>query len=289
MRSSSGPGLAHRLEAISRRAIFVTLDREALRSDIADPPPQPNPLELNVIITRAGAVPLLRQRPQHHDQRIARRALSAHAGFPARGIGGGAAGGARTILPRQLHGRSIQIPMPAAPAFTWSAGATNGRAIWRSAAPAGAPSIRRLYLIELDVDIKLPRRTATLTSDYFSWLTLDRIGLTDNGTDNFSLFEEQGVEFLFHPLPGLAHGRSDALACRGGSRRRLRPVAGDVELYNWISADAYDVFDYRAWRGADFRRAARLTWGPGNARCGLRCGLQRRAMTRLAWARRACA
>jgi len=43
-----GPGLVHRLEGEFAPGDILTLDRESLRSDIADPPPQPNPLELHV-------------------------------------------------------------------------------------------------------------------------------------------------------------------------------------------------------------------------------------------------
>ena len=78
-----------------------------------------------------------------------------------------------------------------------------------------------------------------MPSAYFSWLTLDRIGLTENGTDNFSMYDEQGAEFLFHPLPGLAMDEVTRLLVevdRGGGYAQSL----DVQLYNWISAE-YDV------------------------------------------------
>ena len=127
-----------------------------------------------------------------------------------------------------------------------------------------------LYIIELEVDIKLPTRMATLPSSYFSWLTLDRQGITANGPDNFSLYEEQSVEYLFHPLPGLAMDevtRLDVEVDRGGGYAQSLAV----ELYNW-RAEEYDVFDYRA--GEELEFAAPAAWlGPGNAvRLRLRYG-----------------
>ena len=119
-----------------------------------------------------------------------------------------------------------------------------------------------LYIIQLDVDIELPSRIATLPSAYFSWLTLDRIGLTENGTDNFSMYDEQGAEFLFHPLPGLAMDEVRRLQVevdRGGGYAQSL----DIQLYNWISAE-YDVFGYRHGEELTFANP-RAYLGPGQA------------------------
>ena len=119
-----------------------------------------------------------------------------------------------------------------------------------------------MYLIELAVELKLPTVTATLTSDYFSWIALDRQGITDNGTDNFSLYEEQGVEFLFHPLPGLAMDEVARLHIevdRGGGYAQSL----DVQLYNWISGE-YDIYGYRVGEELEFPNP-RAYLGPGQA------------------------
>ena len=127
-----------------------------------------------------------------------------------------------------------------------------------------------LYIIELDVDIQLPTQTATLTSGYFSWLSLDRAGITDNGPDNFSLYEEQSVEFLFHPLPGLAMDEVSRLHVevdRGGGYAQSLAV----ELYDWRAED-YDVFDYHIGEELEFADPGDYL-GPGNAvRLRLRYG-----------------
>lgn len=264
-----GPGLAHRLEGDFAPGDIVTLDREALRSDIADPPPQPNPLELNVTSHAQGLSPFsgsgrnitikdiqggryLRTRAflraESTAERQAAREQSFLASFAvdqflsdARGVGLYLVGWS------DEWARDLEIS-----GAGWSAIDTT------------------LYVIELDVDIKLPSRRATLTSEYFSWLTLDRMGLTDNGTDNFSLFEEQGVEFLFHPLPGLALDEVSQLHIevdRGGGYAQSLAV----ELYNW-RADDYDIFDFRAGDELDFT-APGAYLGPGNAvRLRLRYG-----------------
>ena len=95
-----------------------------------------------------------------------------------------------------------------------------------------------------------------MTSEYFSWLTLDRKGISDNGTDGFSLFEEQGVEFIFHPLPGLAMDQVSRLFVevdRGGGYAQSL----DVELYNWRNGE-YDVFFFRDGEELDFTSPGRL-------------------------------
>ena len=74
-------------------------------------------------------------------------------------------------------------------------------------------------------------------------MTLKREGIRGNGTDGFSLFETQGVEFVFHPLPGLAMDEVERLVVEvdrsGGYAQAL-----DIELFNW-QKDEYDVYAYR--------------------------------------------
>ena len=119
-----------------------------------------------------------------------------------------------------------------------------------------------LYIIELDVEIQRPRERATLTSEHFSWLTLDRQGVTGNGTENFSLFEGQSVEFLFHPLPGLALDVVERLLVdvdRGGGYAQ----ALAIELYDW-TREEYEIFTYRDGSELDLSSPQRFL-GPGNA------------------------
>ena len=256
-----GPGLAHRLEGDFAPGDIVTLDRESLRSDIADPPPQPNPLELNVSSQARGLSPFsgsgrnitikdiqgeryLRTRAFLRAETTAQRQASREQSFLA----------SFTVDQFLSDARGVGLYL-----VGWSDEWARDLEI----SGAGWSAIdTTLYVIELDVDIELPSRRATLTSGYFSWLTLDRIGLTDNGADNFSLYEKQGVEFLFHPLPGLAMDEVSRLHVevdRGGGYAQSL----DIQLYNWIN-DEYDVFDYRDGEELDFANPKAFL-GPGNA------------------------
>ncbi len=264
-----GPGLAHRLEGDFAPGDIVTLDREALRSDIADPPPQPNPLELNVTSHAQGVSPFsgsgrnttikdiqggryLRTRAFLRAESAAERQAAREQSFLA------------SFAVDQFHSDARGVGLYL---VGWSDQWTRDLEI----SGAGWSAIdTTLYVIELDVDIQLPSRKATLTSEYFSWLTLDRIGLTDNGTDNFSIFEEQGVEYLFHPLPGLALDEVSQLHIevdRGGGYAQSLAA----ELYNW-RADDYDIFDFRAGDELTFDEPGDYL-GAGNAiRLRLRYG-----------------
>ena len=98
-------------------------------------------------------------------------------------------------------------------------------------------------MIELDVDINLPRERATLPSEYFSWITLSRDGITGNGTENFSLYEGQSLEFLLSPQPGLAMDKVERMYVeidRGAGYAQSL----DIELLN-TDTDEYDAFGYR--------------------------------------------
>lgn len=256
-----GPGLAHRLEGEFAPGDIVALDRESLRSEIADRPPQPNPLELRASARLPGLSPFsgsgrnitikdvqggryLRTRAflraESADERQAAREQSFLASFMVDQFASDARGtGLYLVGWSDAWARDLEIS-----GAGWSAIDST------------------LYIIELDVDIKLPTRMATLTSEYFGWLSLDRQGIADNGPDNFSLYEEQSVEFLFHPLPGLAMDEVTRLHVevdRGGGYAQSLAV----ELYNWRAED-YDVFDYRAGDELEFA-APGAYLGPGKA------------------------
>ncbi len=264
-----GPGLAHRLDGDFAPGAILTLDRETLRSDIANPPPQPNPLELsasasiptlspfsgsgrNITIKDLQGGRYLRSRAflraESAEERQAAREQSFLASFMVDHFASDARGAGLYLLGwSDDWARDLEIS-----GAGWSAIDTT------------------LYIIELAVDIKLPTRRATMTSEYFTWLTLERAGLTDNGTDNFSLYDEQSVEYLFHPLTALAMDEVTRLHVevdRGGGYAQSLAV----ELYNWRDAD-YDVFDHRAGEELEFTAPAAYL-GPGNAvRLRLRYG-----------------
>ncbi len=256
-----GPGLAYRLTGDFSPGDIVTLSREELRSEISDPPPQPNPLELNV----RGH--LLSQSP------FAGRGLNT----TIRDIQGARYLRSRAFLrvesaaERQAAREQSFLASFAVDQFnTDSRGAGLYLVGWSDEwsrdleiSGAGWSSIdSTLYLIEMDVELKLPSEPATLTSEYFSWLTLDRKGISDNGADGFSLFEGQGVEFIFHPLPGLAMDDVSRLFVevdRGGGYAQSL----DVELYNWRSGE-YDVFSYHDREELDFSSPEDYL-GPGKA------------------------
>ena len=256
-----GAGLAYPLERDLAPGDIMTLDRESLRASIADAPAQPNPLEANIGRRLSGLSPFsgsgrnisikdlqgnryLRTRSflnaESRSERQAAREQAFLASFMADQFNSSARGSGLYLL-----GWSDQ----------WRRDLSIGGAGWSSIDTT-------LYVIELAVDIKLPSRRVTLTTENFSWMTLDRQGVTDNGADGFSLYEEQSVEFLFHPLPGLAMDAVERMLVdvdRGGGYGQ----ALHVELYDW-TRDDYEVFTYRD--GSELELSApRRFLGPGQA------------------------
>ena len=254
-----GPGLAYRLEGDFAPGDILTLDRESLRSDIADPPAQPNPLELHV--ASPGQSPFSGSgRNQSIKDIQGARYLRTRAFLGAESQAERQAAREQSFLASFMVD---QYDSDARGLGLYLAGWSDHWARDLEISGAGWTAVdSTLYIIQLAVDIKRPSRPATLPSAYFSWLTLDRMGLTENGTDNFSLYEEQGAEFLFHPLPGLAMDEVTRLLVevdRGGGYAQSL----DVQLYNWLSAE-YDVFDYRHGEELTFANP-RAYVGPGNA------------------------
>ena len=256
-----GPGLSHVLEADFAPGDILTLDRELLRAAIADAPAQPNPLEAHIARRLSGVSPFsgsgrniniknlqgdryLRMRSflnaEARSERQAAREQAFLASFMVDQFGSSARGSGLYLL-----GWSDQ----------WERDLHIGGAGWSSIDTT-------LYVIELDVAIELPSRQVTLTTENFSWMTLDRQGVIDNGADGFSLFEDQSVEFLFHPLPGLAMDSVEHMLVdvdRGGGYGQ----ALHVELYDWIRDD-YEIFTYRD--GSELALSApRRFLGPGQS------------------------
>jgi len=99
-----------------------------------------------------------------------------------------------------------------------------------------------LYIIELDVEIDHPAETVSITSEYFSWMSIERLNVTESGTDGLTLFETQEVAYRFTPLPGMVMDEIDMLVVevdRGGGYAQSLVV----ELYNF-DTDEYDQFTY---------------------------------------------
>ena len=108
-----GPGFAYQLESDFAPGDIVTLSREELRSEISDPPPQPNPLELNVpghLLSQSPFFPAAGRNNTIRDIQGARylrsraflRVHSADERQAAR----------EQFIPRQLHRRSVQYRFP---------------------------------------------------------------------------------------------------------------------------------------------------------------------------------
>lgn len=100
-----------------------------------------------------------------------------------------------------------------------------------------------LYIIELDVDVRLPTETVTIASEYFTWMSLERVGVNESGTENLTLFETQQVLYRFTPLPQMVMDEIDMMMFeidRGGGYAQSLIV----ELYDW-DREEYDVYTYR--------------------------------------------
>ncbi len=221
---------------------ILALDRQALRAEIGNYPPQPNPLEITKSRLAFGTSPFAgTTRNRTLKQIQGERYLRSRAFLNVQSVDDKQAAREQSFL------ASFVLDQ-----FESTARSTSLYLVgWQDAWPrdleisgAGWSSIdTSLYIIELDVDIELPRERATLTSEYFSWISLSRVGITDNGTEDFNLYEGQAVEFLFNPLPGLVMDNVDHMFVevdRGGGYAQSL----DIELFNWIS-DEYDEFNYR--------------------------------------------
>ena len=256
-----GEGLVYRLEGEFEPGDIITLGREELTADIADRPAQPNPRELHFSALGASTSPFS---GSSHNMSI--KHLQGQRFMRSRSFLNAESTAERQSAREQAFLASFMLDQ-------FQSAARGSRLFlvgWSDSWPrdltisgAGWSSIdTSLYIIELDVAIQLPRERATLTSEHFSWLTLDRQGITSNGPDNFSLFEGQSVEFLFHPLPGLALDVVERMVVdvdRGGGFAQ----ALAVELYDWTRGE-YETFQYRDGSEIELSDPGRYL-GPGNA------------------------
>ena len=237
-----GQGMDYPLVGDFAPGDILALDGQTLHADIADYPAQPNPLESSVSALDFSASPFSGSRRNISLKQIqGERYLRTRAFLNV-----------QSVAEKQAAREQSFLASFALDQFSSTARGTRlYLAGWDDSWPrdleidgAAWSSIdSTLYLIELDVDFNLPRERATLPSEYFSWITLSRDGITGNGTENFSLYEGQSLEFLLSPQPGLAMDKVERMYVeidRGGGYAQSL----DIELLN-TDTDEYDAFGYR--------------------------------------------
>ena len=237
-----GEQLVYPLDGDFAPGDILTLNRDDLTADIADTPTQPNPLEYHVPALSFGTSPF-----SGNSRNLSMKDIQGGRFLRSRAFLG-----AEGIEERQAAREQSFLASFMVDQFDSTARGSRLYLVgWSDQWPrdldirgAGWNAINTaLYIIELERELVLPTQTATLTSEHFTWMTLQRNGISGNGTDGFSLFEMQGVEFLFNPLPGLSMDEVVHLLVEvdrsGGYAQSL-----DVELFNWRKND-YDVYLYR--------------------------------------------
>ena len=221
---------------------LLTFDREDLKMDVSDHPPQPNLLEYVVSPLNINISPFTRSTGGSSIADIqGERFLRSRAFAEANSIED------KQFAREQSFLASFMIDQ-----FDTTARGTKVYLIgWRDewnhdldvANTSWNAVDTTLYIIELDVTVEVPSQTATLTSENFTWMTIDRVGITDEGTEDFNLYETQSVEYRFSPLPELVMTEVDKLEVlvdRGGGYAQSL----EVELLNW-QTDEYDLFTFR--------------------------------------------
>ena len=247
-----GAGLNHRLENDFAPGDIMAFDREELRANISDYPMQPNPLETYVSSLATSISPYSgTERNISMKQIQGERFLRTRAFLRAQSARDRQAAREQSFLASFLVD---QFSSTARGTGLYLVGWTDR---WqRDLQISGAEwsSIdTSLYVIELDVEIQLPREKTTLHSEHFSWITLSREGISHHGTEDFNLYEGQSVEFLFNPLPGLALDDVERLFVevdRGGGYAQSL----DIEVFNWRT-DEYDAYSYRDGDELEFENA----------------------------------
>ena len=245
-------GLNHRLESNFAPGDIVALDREELRASISDYPMQPNPLETYISPLASSISPFAGT-----ERNISMKQIQGERFLRTRAFLG-----AQSVKDRQAAREQSFLASFMMDQFSSTARGTGLYLVgwtdrWqRDLQISGAEwsSIdSSLYVIELDVEIQLPREKATLHSEHFSWITLSREGISHHGTEDFNLYEGQSVEFLFNPLPGLALDDVERLFVevdRGGGYAQSL----DIEVFNWRTEE-YDAYSYRDGDELEFENA----------------------------------
>lgn len=235
-----GEQLVYRLDGDFAPGDILTLDRDDLSASMVDAPTQPNPLEYHP--AAIGSSPF-----SGNSRSMSMKNIQGERFLRSRAFLGAQSAEAMQAAREQSFLASFMVDQ-----FNSTARGTGLYLIGWSDEWARDLDIRgagwsavdtSLYVIELGLDIELPTTTATLTSEHFTWMTLERDGIRANGADGFSLFEAQRAVFLFNPLPGLAMDEVDRMVVevdRGGGYAQSL----DVELFNW-AANEYDVYTFR--------------------------------------------
>mgnify|MGYP002713082289 CR=1 FL=1 len=103
-----------------------------------------------------------------------------------------------------------------------------------------------LYIIELDVQLDIPRRVAAVvTEDQFSWVSISRTDAPNIGITRIDVDPSADIAFRFTPQPGAILNQvneMDIIYNRSDSR-----VSGNFELWNW-EAGEWELFRITADR-----------------------------------------
>jgi len=226
-----GTGLVHRLDGDFAPGDTLALGAPELRAELADSAAQPNPLERSTGLTRFNQSPFSGSIVNRSMKDLqGERFLRSRGFLSAEGISERQAAREQAFLASFMTDRFRSTARGAGLYLlgwsdTWPRDLSIEGREWSSLDTA-------LYIIELEVERHLPRETVTLTTEHFSWMTLQREGPSDNGPDEFTLYEGHSVEFLFTPLPGMALDTVQRLRVdvdRGGGYVQ----ALDLQLYDW--------------------------------------------------------
>lgn len=233
--------MLYRLDGDLTPGDLLTLDRDDLLMELGDYGPQPNPLEYMVSTLGSGLSPFARGSGGITMAEIqGERYLRSRAFLEALSVSEKQAAREQAFLASFMQDQ-----------FDTTARGTKAYLIgWRDdwehdLEVTGANWISvdsTLYIIELDVEVVHPTQTVTITSEYFSWMSLERINVNESGTDGLTLFESQEVEYRFTPLPDMIMDEIDQMVVevdRGGGYAQSLVV----ELYNW-DTDEYDPYTY---------------------------------------------
>lgn len=248
-----GENMLYRLEDDFAPGDLITLDREDLLMTISDHQAQPNLLEYVVSPLTSGFSPFTRG-----EGSLSISAIQGERYLRSRAFLEAASVPQKQAAREQAFLASFMLDQFNSTARGQKAYLVGWRDEWArdlEITGAGWTSVdTTLYIIELDVDVVQPSETVTLTSENFTWMTLERVGITENGTDNFSLFETQQVEMRLTPLSELVLDEVDSMIVevdRGGGYAQSLIV----ELFNW-RANEYDQFTYRDGDELEFENPA---------------------------------
>ena len=253
-------GMAFELPRAFAPGDIVTLGREQLRADIDDAPPQPNPAELRATAATGSSPFAISERNRSLKDLQGERYLRTRAFLSAESVSERGAAREQSFLASFMIDRFGSAARGSGLYLlgwsdNWSRDLELDGAGWSSVDTT-------LYIIELAVALEKPSGVVTLPSEYFTWTTLEREGIVDNGVDGFSLFEGQSVEFLLQPLPGLAldlvHYMELEVDRGGGYAQSL-----DIQLYDWTT-DSYEIYGYREGDELELPAPQRFL-GPGGA------------------------